>query len=268
MFGTDNCEKTQVASMIPTLNGPLKGQMENPGGPFSRTFVTDVPADLHTERAALFRKTIPQFPDEAVYIYSFLEQRFVYASGWENVLGFKDDEMNMLLFISLTTPRFAPFVNDLNDKALRFILQGHPDIEQYSFTIELKKYHKNGHEVPAMMRVGVFESVDNRPISIIGRLQVAPHLQFGEVMRYAAYGPEKGAFEEDLSKDLFAYPAISPKEREALILVASGMAFKEIADQLSISQSAVEKRILPLYKRFGVKSLPHLISYAHKNNLL
>lgn len=254
--------------MTTTLSNPASGQAENTGGPFSRAFVTDVPADLQTERAALFRKTIPQFADEAVYIYSFLEQRLIYASGWQNVLGFEDDEMNMLLFISLTTPQFAPFVNDLNDKALRFIMQGHPDIEQYSFTIELKKFHKKGHEVPAITRVGVFDSVDDRPVSIIGRLQVAPHLQFGEVMRYAAYGPEKNVFEEELSKDLFAYPAISPKEREALRLVASGMAFKEIADQLSISQSAVEKRILPLYKRFGVKSLPHLISYAHKNNLL
>lgn len=254
--------------MTTTLNSPNAGQADNTGGPFSRAFVTDMPADLTTERAALFRKTIPQFADEAVYIYSFVEQRLIYASGWENVLGYRDEEMNMLLFISLTTPGFAPFVNDLNDKALRFILQGHPEIEQYSFTIELKKYHKNGQEVPAITRVGVFESIDNRPLSIIGRLLVAPHLQFGEVMRYAAYGPDKNIFEEELSKDLFAYPAISPKEREALILVASGMAFKEIADQLSISQSAVEKRILPLYKRFGVKSLPHLISYAHKNNLL
>lgn len=254
--------------MLSNHRSPQPGQTENNSGPFSKAFVTDIPADLTTERAALFRKTISRFPDEAVYIYSFLEQRFIYANGWQNVLGFRDEEMNMLLFISLTTPRFAPFVNDLNDKALRFILQGHPEIEQYSFTIELKKYHKDGHEVPAITRVGVFESVDNRPVSIIGRLQVAPHLQFGEVMRYAAYGPDKNVFEEELSKELFAYPAISPKEREALMLVASGMAFKEIADRLGISQSAVEKRILPLYKRFGVKSLPHLISYAHANSLL
>ena len=238
------------------------------GGPFSRAFVTGTPADLQSERAALFRKTIPQFPDEAVYIYSFAEQRMTYANGWENVLGFKDDEMSMLLFISLTTPQFAPFVNELNDKALRFILEGHSEIDQYSFTIELKKFHKDGSEVPAIMRVGVFETAGDRVLSIIGRLQVAHHLRFGKVMRYAAYGPSKGAFEDDLSKDLFSYPAISPKEREALALVASGAAFKEIADKLGISQSAVEKRILPLYKRFGVKSLAHLISYAHTNDLL
>ncbi len=234
----------------------------------AKSFVTATPADLTSERAQLLRKTIPRFPDEAVYIYSFAEQKLVYAGGWEPVLGYRDEEMSMLLFLSLTTPQFAPFVNDLNDKALRFIMKGHPGIEDYSFTIELKKFHKDGHEVPGIMRVGVFESVGERVLSIIGRFQVAHHLRFGKVMRYAAYGPEKNVFEEELSKELFAYPALSAKEREALNLVAAGSAFKEVADKLGISQSAVEKRILPLYKRFGVKSLPHLISYALTNDLL
>ena len=44
--------------------------------------------------------------------------------------------------------------------------------------------------------------------------------------------------------------------------------FKEIAERLNVSQSAIEKRIIPLYKRFNVKSLPHLISFAYDNNIL
>ncbi|MCD8411645.1 response regulator transcription factor [Tenacibaculum finnmarkense] len=62
--------------------------------------------------------------------------------------------------------------------------------------------------------------------------------------------------------------AISKKEKEALYMAAKGMTFKEIAAQLNVSQSAVEKRLIPLYKRFNVKSLPHLISFAHTNHIL
>ncbi|HEX8608077.1 MAG TPA: helix-turn-helix transcriptional regulator, partial [Pedobacter sp.] len=62
--------------------------------------------------------------------------------------------------------------------------------------------------------------------------------------------------------------AISNKEKEALSLVAKGYSFKEIAHELKVSHSAIEKRIIPLYKRFGVKSLTHLVSFAYDNFIL
>ena len=87
-------------------------------------------------------------------------------------------------------------------------------------------------------------------------------------MQYAAYGPKLSGFEESLNKQLFNKLGISRKEIEALELAAKGFAFKEIAKELNVSQSAIEKRIIPLYKRFDVKSLPHLISFAHDNHIL
>jgi DNA-binding CsgD family transcriptional regulator len=237
-------------------------------GSYAKSFITAIPADLQTAEAQYFRKTIPKFPEEAVYIYSFLENRMIYADGWEEVLGYKDEEINMLQIVTATTPEFAPFSYDLNDKALHFILGRNRDLEQYSFTIELKKYHRDGHEVPILVRVGVLQSVNGRVSAIIGRNQVNRGLVFGKVMRYAAYGPEKEEFEEELNKVLFHHLAISKKEKEALAMVARGYSFKEIAARLGISHSAIEKRIIPLYKRFDVKSLPHLVSFAYDNHIL
>ena len=68
----------------------------------------------------------------------------IYADGWEEVLGYKDDEITMLTIVSITSPEYAPFSNELNDKALRFINGRTDELEKYSFTIELKKIHKNG----------------------------------------------------------------------------------------------------------------------------
>ena len=87
-------------------------------------------------------------------------------------------------------------------------------------------------------------------------------------MQYAAFGPETSGFEESLNERLFNKLGISRKEKEALELAAKGDTFKEIAEKLNVSQSAIEKRIIPLYKRFNVKSLPHLISFAYDNHIL
>ena len=237
-------------------------------GDYSKSFITAIPADLTSERAKHFKKTIPCFPDEAVYIYSFKENRMIYADGWEEILGYKNDEINMLTIVSITSPEYAPFSNELNDKALMFIQSKTERLEEYSFTIELKKIHKNGTAVPLISKVGVFSSESGRATAIIGRSQINHSIKLGKVMRYAAYGPDKSEFEEELNKQLFNYYAISKKEKEALALISSGYSFKEVANHFNVSSSAIEKRIIPLYKRFDVKSLTHLISFAYDNHIL
>lgn len=237
-------------------------------GDYTKSFITDVPADLKSAAALQYKKTIPRFPEEAIYIYSFKENRMIYADGWEEILGYQDDKISMLTIVSITSPEYAPFSNELNDKALLFIQSKTENLKEYSFTIELKKIHKNGTPVPLISKVGVFSSEDGKVTAIIGRSQINHSLKLGKVMRYAAYGPEKSEFEEELNKELFHHYAISQKEKEALSLIAAGLSFKEVANHYRVSQSAIEKRILPLYKRFNVKGLTHLVSFAYDNHIL
>lgn len=237
-------------------------------GEYAKSQITDTPADLKSNEALNYQKSIPLFPEEAVYIYSFKLNKMIYAAGWEDLLGYRDDEINMLTITNITTPEYAAFSNELNDKALMFIQSKTEDLEKYSFTIELKKMHKNGTKVPLIARVGVHRSENGRITEIIGRSQINRSIKFGKVMRYAAFGPDKSEFEEELNKALFQYSAISTKEKEALELVSKGYSYKEIADEFNVSQSAIEKRILPLYKRFDVKSLAHLIRFAYENHIL
>lgn len=237
-------------------------------GEYIKSFISNVPADLSSQEALFFRKTIPRFPEEAVYIYSLKEKRLIYADGWEDILGYKDDEISMQTIINTTTPEFAPFANELNEKALKFIMTRKNDLEKYSFTIELKKLHKDGKQIPLITKVGVFNIEKGVVTSIIGRSQINNSIILGNIMRYAAFGPEKSTFEEVLNKQLFKYYAISRKEKEALEMAAKGYSFRQIAENLNVSLSAVEKRIIPMYKRFNVKGISHLISFAYDNHIL
>ncbi|MEO8414006.1 MAG: LuxR C-terminal-related transcriptional regulator [Ginsengibacter sp.] len=237
-------------------------------GDYTKLNITEIPADLRSKEALFFRQTFPRFPEEAIYIYSFKESRMIYADGWEEILGYKDDEITMLTIVSITTPEYAPFSNELNDKALKFINSRKDELEKYSFTIELKKIHKDGSHVPLISKVGVFSSESGKVTAIVGRSQINRSITLGNIMRYAAYGPGKSEFEEELNKELFNYYAISEKEKEALTMAAQGYSFKEIASHFEVSQSAIEKRIIPMYKRFNVKSLTHLISFAYDNHIL
>jgi DNA-binding CsgD family transcriptional regulator len=237
-------------------------------GKYSRSHISGVPANLSSPQALRFKETIPKFPEEAVYIYSFKENRMIYAHGWHEILGYKDEEINMLAIVMMSSPEFHAFSSELNDKALMFIHKKTEHLEQYGFSIELKKIHKNGSPVPIVVRVMVFSSENGRITAIIGRFQVNRSINFGSVMRYASYGPEKSEFEEELNRSLFYQLVISDKEKETLSLISKGYSYKEISRMFDLSESAIEKRIQPLYKRFNVKSLPHLVSFAYDNYIL
>lgn len=243
--------------------------MEKESGSYAKSFVTDVPADLSSDFARDFSKKIYKYPQEGIYIYSFEEGRMLYADGWEDVAGIPDNEISLLHILNMTAPDYTPFVDDINDKALKFIFARNERLTDYSFTIEFKLLHRNGNEVPVTAKVSVYDTTDSGHLKMIqGRFQVDHGLRFGKVMRYAAYGPEKDEFENELNENLFYPFHISNKELEVLHLLSEGFAYKEMAEKLEITPSAVEKRIRPLFQRFNVKNNAHLIAFAYQNNLL
>jgi DNA-binding CsgD family transcriptional regulator len=242
--------------------------MENEFGKYTRERVSDIPFDTNDPVYEEYKEKVPQFIGQAVYIYSFEKNRMLFAHGWEEMLGYKDEEITLLKIISLTSDRHASFSNELNDKGLQYLKNISEDLNKYSFTIEVEKIHKNGEVVPLFSRIGVYKSLNGTILEVIGISEKIHSRKLGNIMQYAAFGPETSGFEETLNEQLFNELGISRKEKEALELAAKGYAFKEIGEKLNVSQSAIEKRIIPLYKRFDVKSLPHLISFAHDNHIL
>lgn len=236
--------------------------------PFSNLIPSDIPADLSSSKAIFFKKTLPKFSEEAIYIFSFKEKRMIYADGWEEVLGYKDNEITIKIIEDSPAPEFMVFIKEMKSKTLEFISTITKDLELYNIALELRKTHKNGSVVPVIFRIGIFKAENGKIAEIIGHCQINRSLKFGKVMQYYAYGPDKSEFEEILNKELFQYFAISGKEKEALMLVAKGYCFKQIAHTLNVSQSAIEKRIIPLYKRFNVNSISHLVSFAIENNII
>jgi DNA-binding CsgD family transcriptional regulator len=242
--------------------------MKNDFGKYTRERVSDIPFDINDPVYKEYKEKVPQFVGQASYIYSFEKNRMVYANGWENLLGYKDNKITLLKVVSITSKRHFNFSNELNDKALQFLKDIKTDLEKYSFTIEVEKIHKNGEVVPLFSRVGIYKSLNGNIQEVIGISERSHSRKLGNIMQYAAFGPETSKFEETLNNQLFNELGISRKEKEALELASKGFAFKEIAYKLNVSQSAIEKRIFPLYKRFKVKSLPHLISFAYYNHIL
>lgn len=230
--------------------------------------ISNKPVANDLPEAKYYSENLICVPEEAVHIYSIEHKRLIFAKGWKDLLGYDDDKVTAHDILNATTEEFSEFSGEFIFKIMMFLASRTNDLEKYRFTLALKKYHKDGHAVPLVNRICVLKQRKGRVLEIYSRMQRNPYIKFGKVHKWAGYGPEIEELEDILNKELFQNMAISKKERDALSLVARGFSFKQIAAHFNISLSAVEKRMIPLYKRFNVKSLPQLISYAYENHLL
>ena len=95
--------------------------MKNDFGKYTRDRVSDVPFDSNDAIYKAYKEKVPQFIGQAVYIYSFEKNRMLFANGWQELLGYKDEEITLLKIVSMTSKRHFNFSNELNDKSLLFL---------------------------------------------------------------------------------------------------------------------------------------------------
>lgn len=63
-------------------------------------------------------------------------------------------------------------------------------------------------------------------------------------------------------------PGLSPREREVLVLVASGKANKQVARRLDISEKTVKAHLSHIFQRIGVTDRTQAALWAERNGLL
>lgn len=56
-----------------------------------------------------------------------------------------------------------------------------------------------------------------------------------------------------------SFPVLSPREKQVLGCLASGLGYKQIAPKLGVSEKTVEKHIASMKSKLDAKTLPHLV---------
>jgi DNA-binding NarL/FixJ family response regulator len=63
-------------------------------------------------------------------------------------------------------------------------------------------------------------------------------------------------------------PALTPREKDVLILLARGLSAQQASEQLQISRSTVENHKQRMYSKLGVQSQAHAVSTAMRSGFL
>ncbi|MFN9665753.1 MAG: hypothetical protein ACK57C_04080, partial [Bacteroidota bacterium] len=153
---------------------------------FYETFLS---SDTYVPEERTDYADIPFFSDEAIFVYSLVEMKIMHAAGWQELLGYENDEISMQMLIGITTPDYADFIREMNNQSLAFILEKRERLDEYSCTIESKKYNKVGDEVSLLESVRVYRSAKGRVTELLGRYKLNPRITNPNDKYFHASGP-------------------------------------------------------------------------------
>lgn len=228
-------------------------------------FVTDLKPELSSEEAALLKTQIVVPPDEAAFVYCFERRKIIFATGFEALLGYPDEEMTLLHYMALTTPRYAGFMHELARESLDYVLNPHPKPKDACcLSIELYKYHQDGTEVPCSSSFELLECYGSTVKKTVARLRHLPDMVRGNVIRYTTYSKCVNELEQRLRYANLGQPFISYREMAQLQSISDRM---QPFTKVSMNEEETEL-VQVLCRRFGALEVKQLLAYAKQNQLI
>lgn len=236
-------------------------------GTLTRKVFTNTCVVLNDANHSRLKSTLTSYPMEALFVYDFNANQLVFEAGWKELLNLPETPTIHAIFDRIQK-KFQQQVMEILDCLVEQMTTDREEVSKYGCTIEFKLKSHIGILIPVVFRIGVYEVGEmGEARSCIIRCQRDDALRIGSMARYTIYAPDEG-FSDQLNRKYSTNAQISEVELRMLRMIARGLAFKEVAHELSISKSSVEKRVQRMYKRFNVKSTAHLIGHAYDHFLL
>jgi len=235
---------------------------------FYETLLSNEPFQPNTSTKKSDLLKIRTFSDEATYIYSLEKKKIVAADGWLQLLGYANSEINMHLLVSITSPDFKEFILEMNNQALAFILSKSENLHTYSCTIESKKISKTGSVVSLIESVRVFKSSRGKVLEVIGNYKLNPRISHPGNKYFQASGPGIESLVEKMQQFQAHEEVVNKRERKIIRMLANGKTVTEVANEILVSKSTVEKILSELCRKFKVNNRAELIAYSQRNEMI
>lgn len=229
-------------------------------------YLSDKPLQPNSSEDFAKYAKIARFPDEALYVYCFEKKHIVYAAGWPELLGYGNDEINLQMLVSLTTPDYINFIREINNESIKFIMSKTENLTDYSLVTESKLFSRAGNQIPLIISVGVLEGEQGKPLQIVGTFKHNTRIPHPGNKYFKASGSGIEQLVETLTLIAHRETVLSDREIEVVTHLANGLSLQGIAQALFLSKSSVEKVISNLNRKINVKNTNELISFVVKNN--
>ena len=229
---------------------------------------SDPPLHNHglKERLEKLLGQFPRFPGYFLYIYNYSEGRVVYSHGFQEILGYPDDEMDIEHMFRILHPDDAPVVARLNQCALEAMskIRNPANLHDLCLSVDYRMRKADGQYIRVFDQTAVFEvdGPSGKVHSTFSLCKDISAIKSINTIGWQAHGFEFLDFEPPEGSANRVHYRPTNREMDVLKKIAEGQGTKAIADDLYISPMTVATHRRNLLQRTGMKNTAELVKHA------
>lgn len=205
----------------------------------------------------------PRFPGHFLYIYNYSEGRIVYARGFQEVLGYRDEEVDLDLIFGCLHPEDAAIVARLNQSAVVAMakMRNPEDLMELTLSVDHRMRKANGDYATILRQTAVFE-VDKASGKVHSTFSLCKDIS--TIKTSGAIGWQVSGFDvldfeaHEHAPDRVQYRP-SSREMDVVRKLAEGKSTRVAAEELDISPHTVSTHRRNLLARTGLGNTAELV---------
>ena len=207
--------------------------------------------------------------NECLFVWDLRLGEMVFKRGFINLLGFKNEDVNLEKFGALFHPEDQEYIYRLGQAAIRHSIK-HPELNSDFCLYVSHRIKKSNGDYIKIMAQSSPHNIDGQGL-ISSFLVKLSDISFVDTTDAVQYKFLASSLDDELFHDLVYdknKSIFTPRELEIINEIQKGMSNFQIAENLKISKFTVETHRKKIMKKSGSHSAEELILFCQRNGIL
>lgn len=211
---------------------------------------------------------MPLFPDQFIYVINYTEGRLIHARGFQDVLGYANEDVDIELLYRIFHPEDAPTVARITTAVIQAMTRIRRPLDPFELclTVDYRVRKANGQYIKVLRQTAVFDT-DEKTGEVISTFSMCKDISTIKSSNSIGWQVKGRGLDlldlsalEDLMPKLQYRPTM--REMEVIRMLAEGKSSKRIAHELHLSEHTVAAHRRNLLQRTGLKNTAELVSHV------
>lgn len=207
--------------------------------------------------------------NECLYVIDFNQNELILKRGFESLLGYTDEEMNMSLLVKGYHPNDEEIIKRVVQEAVLFTLKNAEKGQQNELYLKYRRRKKDGTYITVLSQTYIHDlEADGSSMRSLTRLtDISFTSDFYNVSYFfKAANLDQDSFEREIHKVYYEF--FTKRELDIIKNMNQGYTNKQISEILFISEHTVATHRKNIFRKSGCHSLEELLRFCHSKGIL
>ena len=214
-------------------------------------------------------KNIPLNNRECIYLLDFTQNKIIYNRGFQNVLGYCDDEISLDFIISNHHHEDTEMVNRISKAAILYCTENPANVLNNVLFISYRRKKKDGSYIKILSESHIYEINDKGvPLKGFAKITDISFMETSDVVNWSfqADNLNNEAFKNQIYCDYKNF--FTEREGDIIKEMEKGATNELISEKLNISRHTVATHRKNIFKKANRHNVEDLILFCKRRGII